>query len=111
MSVSAGFSDKLEGGVTASASQTEKWSVGSTRTTTETHTSIIPAGRKGAWWFAPYVHHSQGWLEVHYGKRNHGHYYWYYPNNGGNGVRVDTPVYLTNNGALKGNFYWADWKC
>ncbi|MEU6256661.1 hypothetical protein [Streptomyces sp. NPDC047043] len=109
--VSVGFSDKLEEGVKASQSQTETWTVGQTHTATETHTSIIPAGEKGAWWFAPYVHHSQGWLEVHYGKRKHGHYFWYYPGRGSTGVHVNTPVYLKNTGELKGQFYWATWKC
>ncbi|MEH0421407.1 hypothetical protein [Streptomyces sp. B21-083] len=109
--VSVGFEDKLVAGVKASSSQSETWTVGSTRTATETHTSTIPAGQRGAWWFAPYVHHSQGWLEVHYGKRKQGRYFWYYPGQGSTGVHVDTPVYLKGNGELKGQFYWATWKC
>ncbi|RPF34941.1 hypothetical protein [Streptomyces sp. TLI_185] len=109
--VSTGFENTFEAGMKASDSQTETWKVGSAHTATETHTSTIPAGQRGAWWFAPYVHHSQGWLEVHYGSRNHGHYIWYYGNNGGlPGIDVQTPVFLSN-GELKGNWYWATWNC
>ncbi|MDF3146123.1 MULTISPECIES: hypothetical protein [unclassified Streptomyces] len=110
--VSAGFSDTFEAGMKASESQSETWKVGSAHTATETHTSTIPPGQQGAWWFAPYVRHSQGYLEVHYGSRNHGHYIWYYPGNGGlPGVDVLTPVFLPGTGELKGVWYWATWNC
>lgn len=39
-------------------------------------------GEAGGYWFAPYWRRSQGWIEVHYGKRKQGHYYWYYPGTG-----------------------------
>uniref|UniRef100_A0AAU2AE51 Secreted protein n=2 Tax=unclassified Streptomyces TaxID=2593676 RepID=A0AAU2AE51_9ACTN len=110
LEVNAGFSDVFEGGVKASTSSTEKWTVGDTRTTTQTLTNTIRPGYKGAYWFAPYIRHSRGWLEVHYNKRNHGHYYWYYPGKGAAKVGVDTPVAL-NSGELKGVMYWAVWKC
>jgi hypothetical protein len=109
--VSAGFSDTFEAGMKASESQSEAWKVGSAHTATETHTTTVPAGQRGAWWYAPYVHHSQGYLEIHYGKRNHGHYIWYYPGNGSLGIDIQTPVYLPGTGELKGNFYWATWNC
>lgn len=109
--VSSGFSNTFEAGMKASDTQTETWKVGSAHTATETHTTTIPAGQRGAWWFAPYIRHSQGYLEVHYGERKHGHYFWYYPGNGGlPGIDIKTPVFLPT-GELKGNFYWATWNC
>lgn len=62
-------------------------------------------------WIAPYIHHPQGWLEVHYGKRKDGHSYWYYPGKGATGVHIDTPVSLKSTGELKGQFYRAAWNC
>ncbi|MFI2201858.1 hypothetical protein ACH47Z_14005 [Streptomyces sp. NPDC020192] len=69
----------------ASASSTETWTVGDVR-------------------------HSQGWVEVHYGRRNYGHYFWYYSGQGSNGFRIDTAVAWPD-GSIKGNLYWATWKC
>ncbi|QOV36985.1 hypothetical protein IM697_00460 [Streptomyces ferrugineus] len=40
----------------------------------------------------PYERNSQGWLEVHYGKRKNGHSFWYYPGQGSTGVKIKTPV-------------------
>jgi hypothetical protein len=109
--VSSGFSNTFEAGMKASDTQTETWKAGTAHTATETHTSTVPAGQRGAWWFAPYVRHSQGYLEVHYGERKHGHYIWYYRGPGGlPAIDVKTPVFLPN-GELKGNFYWATWNC
>jgi hypothetical protein len=67
-------------------------------------------GEAGGYWFAPYERNSQGWLEVHYGKRKLGHYHWYYPGQGSTGVHIKTPV-LWPDGTMKGKWYWATWKC
>lgn len=108
--VRAGFSDVLEGGMSASASQTEKWEVGQTVSASTTLKGTIQPGEAGGYWFAPYWRKSQGWLEVHYGKRNHGHYFWYYPGQGSTGVQINTPV-MNSDGSMKGKWYWATWKC
>jgi len=108
--VNAGFSDVLEGGMSASVSQTEKWEVGRTSSSGTTLKGVIPPHRAGGYWFAPYWRKSEGWLEVRYGKRKHGHYYWYYPGKGSKGVQIATPV-MNSDGSLKGKWYWATWKC
>jgi hypothetical protein len=108
--VKAGFSDVLEGGMSASLSQTEKWEVGRTTSAGTTLKGVIPPHMAGGYWFAPYWRKSQGWLEVHYGKRKHGHYFWYYPGKGSTGVQIATPV-MNSDGSMKGKWYWATWKC
>ncbi|MEV0739917.1 hypothetical protein AB0I51_29180 [Streptomyces sp. NPDC050549] len=110
LEVSAGFSDELEAGIKGSTSTSETWTLGTTRTATATITNTIRPGYAGAYWFAPYVRHSQGWVEVHYDKKQFGHWDWFYPNRGSNGVRIDTPV-AWSDGSLKGQVYWATWKC
>ncbi|MFF7985775.1 hypothetical protein ACFZDK_42825 [Streptomyces sp. NPDC007901] len=108
--VSAGLAKEIEAGMTASSTQTETWQVGTTLSASQSLTSHVPPGEAGGWWFAPYWRHSQGWIEAHYGKRNHGHYYWYYPGRGSTGVQTTTPVRLSD-GQMKGKWYWATWKC
>ncbi|MBO4257741.1 hypothetical protein [Streptomyces griseorubiginosus] len=108
--VSAGLKDTFEAGVSASVSQTEKWEVGTTTSASTTLSSNIQPHEAGGYWFAPYWRHSQGWLEVHYGKRRDGHYYWYYPGRGTGGVQITTPV-MNSDGSMKGQWYWATWKC
>ncbi|MGC9541981.1 hypothetical protein [Streptomyces sp. UG1] len=108
--VSAGFSDVLEGGMSASSSQSETWKAGTTTSASTTLKGTIPPGEAGGYWFAPYERHSQGWLEVHYGKRKNGHYFWYYPGQGSTGVNIKTPVTWPD-GTMKGKWYWATWKC
>ncbi|MGW3106362.1 hypothetical protein [Streptomyces sp. NPDC001100] len=108
LEVSAGFSDELQAGIKASTSSSETWTLGTTRTATATIT--IRPGCAGAYWFAPYVRHSQGWAEVHYNKRQFGHRDWFYPYRGSSGVRIDTPA-AWSDGSLKDQVYWATWKC
>ncbi|WP_406457809.1 hypothetical protein OH768_27080 [Streptomyces sp. NBC_01622] len=108
--VSAGLSDTFEAGMSASSSSSETWTLGNTRTATSTITNTIRPGYKGAYWFAPWVRHSVGWIEAHYSKRTNGHYYWYYPGQGSSGIHIDTPVAWAD-GSLKGELYWATWKC
>ncbi|MBT2675703.1 hypothetical protein J7E95_33915 [Streptomyces sp. ISL-14] len=108
--VSAGFSDKIELGMKASVESNETWTVGDKRTITETLTNTVRPGYKGQYWFQPLIHHSQGWLEVHYGKRKYGHYYWYYPGQGSTGFQIATPV-AWGDGTLKGEMKWTTWKC
>lgn len=108
--VKVGFEDVLEGGMSASVSQTEKWEVGKTTSASTTLRGTIQPGEAGGYWFAPYWRKSQGWIEVHYGKRNHGHYFWYYPGKGSTGVQINTPV-MNSDGSMKGKWYWATWKC
>jgi hypothetical protein len=110
LEISAGFSDDFEAGMSVSQSSSETWTVGTARTAGSTFTNTIRPGYEGAYWFAPYIRHSQGWVEAHYGKRKHGHYYWYYPGQGTTGVHVDTPV-AWSDGSLKGKLYWATWRC
>ncbi|MCD9879750.1 hypothetical protein [Streptomyces guryensis] len=115
LEISAGFaSNGISSGITASNSSTETWGVNSTNTITQTFTATIPAGMKGAYWFQPYVRHSQGWIEVHYHKKQHGHWIWYYNGKDTGHVHIDTPV-LWKDGALrgqiKGEWFWATWKC
>ncbi|WP_051744836.1 hypothetical protein [Streptomyces yerevanensis] len=108
--VKAGFSDVLEGGMSAGVSQEETWKAGSTVSASTTLKGTIKPGEAGGYWFAPYERNSQGWLEVHYGKRKQGHYHWYYPGQGSTGVHIKTPV-LWSDGTMKGKWYWATWKC
>ncbi|MFE0251414.1 hypothetical protein [Streptomyces sp. NPDC059010] len=108
--VSAGFSDVLTGGMSASSTQTETWKAGTVTSAGTTLKGTIPAHEAGGYWFAPYERHSQGWVEVHYGKRKNGHYFWYYPGQGSTGVQINTPVKLSD-GSMKGQWYWATWKC
>ncbi|WP_159029303.1 hypothetical protein [Streptomyces viridochromogenes] len=108
--VSAGFSDTISAGVSVSSSQTEKWEVGRTSTTSNKLTAHVPPGMAGGYWFAPYWRKSQGWIEVHYGKRKNGHYFWYYPGKGSRGVEINTPVF-NSDGEMKGKWYWAVWNC
>lgn len=108
--VSAGFSDTIELGMKASTETSETWTLGDTRTNTQTVTSTVRPGYKGGYSFRPLVRHSQGWIEVHYGKRVDGHYYWYYPGQGSDGFRIDTPV-AWSDGSLKGELKWETWKC
>jgi hypothetical protein len=108
--VKAGFSDVLEGGMSASTSQSETWKVGTVSSASTTLKGTIPPGEAGGYFFAPYERHSEGWLEVHYGKPKFDHYYWYYPGQGSTGVKIKTPVTLSD-GTVKGQWYWATWKC
>lgn len=108
--VSAGLSDKIELGMKASAEWNESWTVGDKRTVTETLTNTVRPGYKGQYWFQPLIRHSQGWIEVHYGSRNHGHYYWYYPRKGSMRFQIATPV-AWGDGSLKGEMKWTTWKC
>ncbi|MCL8010995.1 hypothetical protein [Streptomyces sp. AS02] len=108
--VTAGFSDVLQGGMSASSSQSETWKVGTTTSASTTLKGTIPPGEAGGYWFAPYERNSQGWLEVHYGERKNGHYFWYYPGQGSTGVKIKTPVTWPD-GTMKGKWYWATWKC
>ncbi|MFJ8537121.1 hypothetical protein [Streptomyces sp. NPDC093591] len=108
--VSAGFSDEIQLGMKASVESNESWTVGDKRTVTETLTNTVRPGYKGQYWFQPLIRHSQGWLEVHYGSRKFGHYYWYYPGQGSTGFRIATPV-AWGDGTLKGEMKWTTWKC
>ncbi|GAA3826142.1 hypothetical protein ACFS5L_43125 [Streptomyces phyllanthi] len=90
-------------------SQTERREVGRTAGATTTFSGSIEEGEAGGYWFAPYRRKSQGWIEVHYGKRKHGHYFWHYPGKGSTGVRINTPV-MNSDGTVKGKWYWANWK-
>lgn len=108
--VSAGFSDQIELGMKASVESNESWTVGDKRTVTETLTNTVRPGYKGQYWFQPLLRHSQGWVEVHYGKRKNGHYFWYYPGQGSTGFRITTPV-AWGDGSLKGEMKWTTWKC
>ncbi|MET9084876.1 hypothetical protein ABZX77_23855 [Streptomyces sp. NPDC004237] len=108
--VSSGFSDKIQLGMKASVESNQSWTVGDKHTVTETQTNTVRAGYKGQYWFQPLWHHSQGWLEVHYGKRVDGHYFWYYPGQGSTGFQITTPVTWPD-GTLQGVMKWTTWKC
>ncbi|GAA3794235.1 hypothetical protein GCM10022403_030120 [Streptomyces coacervatus] len=110
LEVSFGFSKDLEEGMKASTSSTETWTVGDQREAGSVITNTIRPGYAGAYWFAPYVRHSQGWVEVHYNKKQFGHWDWFYPYRGSNQVHIDTPV-AWSDGSIKGQLYWATWKC
>ncbi|MFC0437382.1 hypothetical protein [Kutzneria buriramensis] len=80
------------GGVSASMSKTQTWTVGTMVSTASSIAITVPAHSRGALYFQPRIHVSQGWLEVNYWERNHGHYFWYYPGQGTTGVTVKVPI-------------------
>lgn len=97
-SLSGGFSDGVAAtlGLDGQSGSSTTYTTGTTSTAMQTYTLNVPPGQKAWLTFVPKYRRSHGWLEVHYGSRMYGHFFWYYPYQGASNVTVLTPLTLPN---------------
>jgi hypothetical protein len=84
-------------GISATYDQSWSWSKEKSTTTGGSIKETVPANYDGWIQFTPKVDIYRGWLEVHYGKRIDGHYFWYYPYQGASSFVVTSPNLNSNN--------------
>ncbi|MFA0929278.1 hypothetical protein RA263_02570 [Pseudomonas syringae pv. tagetis] len=98
------FSDAVSAtlGISNTTSSSKGYTTGKTSTVSQMYTVNVPAHQKAFLTFIPKYRRSFGWLEVNYGHKIYGHYYWYYSGKGSSDVVALTPLYQVGTGTALG---------
>lgn len=98
-------------GISEDTSSSKGYTTGTTSGTQQTYTVNVPAHQKAFLTFIPKYRRSHGWLEVHYGHRLYGHFFWYYNFKNSSDVIVYTPLYQVGTGKALGDVKPVYMKC
>lgn len=89
-------------GISDTYTSTKGYTTGKTSGVIQTYTVNVPPRQKAFLTFIPKYRRSFGWLEVDYGHKIYGHYYWYYSGKGASDVVTYTPLYQVGTGLALG---------